>query len=358
MKTVVTPVRGRTRSRRSEPPDASLFEALVRSASDLITIHDADGITRYESPAASAVLAYPSGFLVGRNPLVIVHPRDAQRAREAFRTLVNEPDAVRIEQLRVRRADRTWARLEVAGRNLLSDPDVRGIVLTSRSMCPTSRAFDTERDHYAATHDPLTGLPNRTLLVDRVEQAIARAQRHRIQVALMRVNLDGFRLVNETLGRGAGDALLRQVAERLRGATRDGDTIARLDADDFVLLLPDLESTGVAAKVADRVLQALSAPFGGRGAERYLSASIGVSVFPDDAVHSDGLLTHAAEALASVKRGGRGAFRFARPQLDGEIRERLVMESTLRQAAERGELLLQYQPKFRLGSRRLAGVEA
>ena len=192
------------------------FRALVQNSFDIITIHDSNGMTVYESPAASRVLGYPSGTLIGKTPFETIHPKDVARARDAFDTLLKGETAVAPVILRFRRADGSWIHLEVLGNNLLDHPGIRGIVLTSRDISERKRA--EQRVQYLANYDVLTGLPNRFLMQDRLTQVIAQAYRNRLRVALMHIDLDRFKVVNETLGHYVGDALLKQAAERVRKA--------------------------------------------------------------------------------------------------------------------------------------------
>ena len=313
-------------------------------------------MTRFESPAAAGVLGYPAGYLVGRNRLETIHPRAARDARAAFRARVAGDQRGFTAQYRVRRANGAWTRLEVTGQNLPADPRVRGVVLESRDVSQARGAADYAR--YLATHDALTGLPNRSPMLDRIGQAVARAHRDHQHVAVMAIDIDWFRMVNETRGHAAGDTLLRQVSERLRQATRDIDTVARVSGDLFLVLLPAVEAPGLAGKVAERILADLRRPFGASDRERHVSVSIGMSLYPQDATGAEDLLEYAGAALHAAKTEGTGDYRFFRPWIDREIRERMALEGGLRRAAERGELVLHYQPKVDLATHRVRGAEA
>ena len=232
------------------------------------------------------------------------------------------------------------------------------MVLKSRDVSQSHGAADHAR--YLATHDALTGLPNRALMLDRITQATARAHRDRRHVAVMAIDIDRFRMINEALGHGVGDTLLRQVAERLRQATRDIDTVARVSGDLFLflVLLPDVDAPGLAGRVAERILTDLRRPFGASDRELHVSVSIGMSLYPQDASRAEGLLEYADAALHAAKIDGRSDYRYFRPRIDREIRERMSLEGGLRRAAERGELVLHYQPKVDLATRRIRGAEA
>jgi len=216
----------------------------------------------------------------------------------------------------------------------------------------------TSRLSYQAQHDPLTGLPNRALLEDRLRHAIALARRKSALVAVLYVDLDRFKVINDTLGHYVGDLLLRDAAKRLEGTVRASDTLARPGGDEFVAVLSDIETVRAAEAVGERILEALRDPFRVEGHELFASASVGLSLFPEDGDDAATLQKHADTAMYEAKNRGKNRFqRFAR-EMDSATSERLEIENQLHCASERGELELYYQPQFHLPSRKLAGVEA
>ena len=332
------------------------FRVLVQNSFDIITIHDSNGMTVYESPAASRVLGYPSGALIGKTPFETIHPKDLARARDAFDALLKGETAVAPVVLRFRRADGSWIHLEVLGNNLLDHPGIRGIVLTSRDISERKRA--EERVHYLANYDVLTGLPNRYLMQDRLTQVIAQAHRNRLRVALMHIDLDRFKVVNETLGRYVGDALLKQAAERVRKATRETDTVARVGGDEFTIVFPNVTSLQALSAAAEVILDELARPFPSDGQELFVSASVGISLYPDDASSVDELIKHADAAMSSAKHLGRNNFQFYTAGMNQEVQDRMLIEAGLRTAIQRNELSLVFQPKIDLATRRIFGAEA
>jgi diguanylate cyclase (GGDEF)-like protein/PAS domain S-box-containing protein len=332
------------------------FKALVQNSADIITIHDTDGVTVFESPAASRVLGYPPGQLIGRTPFDSIHPRDAGRVREAFDQVLRGEKQTTPVEFRFRRANGSWIHLEAVGTNLVDYPGIEGVVLTSRDI--TQRKLAEERIQYLAQHDTLTDLPNRALMRDRLQISLAQAQRWRQVVAALLIDLDRFKVLNDTFGPAAGDEILRQMAERLKQCTREGDTVARLGGDEFMVLLPNLASPQGAATVAQKVLIAVAEPLHVNGHEVFLSASIGVSLFPEDAKNADDLIRNADTAMYSAKRLGRSNYQFFTHDLNLQMRERLVIEHGLRVAEQRKELRLLYQPKIELGRRTITGLEA
>ncbi len=229
----------------------------------------------------------------------------------------------------------------------------------------TDRRAAEERLMYLATHDPLTGLPNRALLLDRIERAIARGRRG-APGALIFVDLDRFKLINDSDGHAFGDRVLVEVAQRLRTAARDGDTVARLGGDEFVLLvenLPGDDDTGVTAanEIAARILAALDAPM--RTGEHEireipLGASLGIALYPQDGDDAATLLRHADAALYRAKEGGRGGYRFFSAGMNDEARDRLHLQSELKRALDAGQIAVHYQPQVDLASGLVTGVEA
>jgi diguanylate cyclase (GGDEF)-like protein/PAS domain S-box-containing protein len=332
------------------------FRALVQNSFDIITIHDSNGVTKYESPAASRVLGYPPGTLIGKTPFETLHPRDVARAREAFEALIKGEVAVAPVVLRFRHADGSWVHLEALGNNLLEHPGIRGIVLTSRDVTERMRA--EERVKYLANYDVLTGLPNRFLMQDRLTQTIANAHRNRLRVALMHIDLDRFKVVNETLGHYVGDVVLKQAAERMRKSTNGADTVARVGGDEFTIVFPHVTSLQALSAAAEIMLDDLAKPFPGDGQELFVSASVGVSIYPDDAASADELIKHADAAMSTAKQLGRNNFQFFTPGMNHEAQDRMLIESGLRNAIQRDELSLVFQPKIDLATRRMFGAEA
>jgi diguanylate cyclase (GGDEF)-like protein len=211
---------------------------------------------------------------------------------------------------------------------------------------------------HAATHDSLTGLPNRLLLMDRLAQATAHSERYTRGFAVLVVDLDRFKSINDSLGHLAGDQMLTEVARRLSALLRKADTLARLGGDEFVLVLNEIASARDAESVASKVLAGLAAPVMLSGIEVQISASIGISVFPQDGVNADSLLKHADAAMYHAKKNGRNAFQFFAPVMNVFARERLELESGLRRALVQGEFELHYQPKVDIGTGRIDSAEA
>ncbi len=222
----------------------------------------------------------------------------------------------------------------------------------------TDRKTAEQRIEYLAYHDALTGLPNRLLVQDRFNQALAQAERTQRKVGLIYLDLDNFKNINDTLGHAAGDEFLKEVARRLRGCVRDSDTISRQGGDEFLVVLSELSDTEVVAAIAVKIMEKLQEPMPLGGHEASSSASIGVAIAPDDGRDFDTLRKKADLAMYRSKEAGRNAWHFFDPTMDAEAGEHLLMRNGLRRALERGEFLLHYQPQYELSSGRIIGVEA
>ncbi len=209
-----------------------------------------------------------------------------------------------------------------------------------------------------ANFDALTQLPNRLLGLEELTRAVARAERQRRTLAVLFVDLDGFAAVNDSVGHAAGDQILVQSAERLRGCLRKSDLVARLGGDEFALVLPEVREATDAAVVARHVIAAFSAPFELAQTSAFVSASVGIALYPGDGASAEELLRHADLAMYQAKRAGRGQSAFFEPSMNAAARRRVELERELRQALERDEFLLHYQPQLDLRSGRIVGGEA
>lgn len=230
-----------------------------------------------------------------------------------------------------------------------------GIFVAAAVMYYTKRA--SRERHHLATHDALTGLPNRMLFMDRLEQSLVRAQRRNTLVGVMFIDLDRFKRVNDTLGHASGDALICEVAQRLRSATRAEDVVARLGGDEFGVVI-DVARISHVLQVVEKILGVVSEPYRIAERELFSSCSIGVSVYPNDGSDGTSLLKHADTAAFTAKNGGRNRFQLYDAAMNTMAEERLQLETELHYALERDEFLFHYQPKLNLETGRIQGVEA
>lgn len=211
---------------------------------------------------------------------------------------------------------------------------------------------------HLARHDPLTGLPNRLLLDDRTAQALAQARRTRSELAIMFLDLDRFKIVNDTLGHEGGDRLLKEVGDRLTKLVREGDTVSRVGGDEFALLLPNIHETDGVIAVGERVLQALAEPHFIAGREFHVPVSIGVAVWPDDGDDTQTLLEHADTAMYRAKEEGGNRYQAHTPEMQTLIQRQVVLEASMRKALKNGEFVVYYQPQMDLETEHIVGMEA
>jgi diguanylate cyclase (GGDEF)-like protein len=237
------------------------------------------------------------------------------------------------------------------GENLL-----KAIASITQSALRTAELI--ERIRWQGTHDDRTGLPNQVLFEDRVEQAIQRAQRDKEHLAVLCLNVDGFRRVNESYGFEAGDGVLVEFARRLQAAVREIDTVARMSADQFVVLLPSVGTAATIGTVTERVIESINTPLAVGSTDVFLTSSIGVATFPEHGVRPGHLLRNSESAMHKVKSDGGNALRLYSPEMNEFAHLRLSRESELHAAIERGELTLRYQPFIELATGRTIGVEA
>jgi diguanylate cyclase (GGDEF)-like protein/PAS domain S-box-containing protein len=236
------------------------------------------------------------------------------------------------------------------------DPTPEGISIFFQDV--TERKRSESRIEYLATHDGLTDLPNRNLIHDRITQAIAHARRSERQIAVMYVDLDRFKVVNDGFGHPFGDALLKAAGERLAGTVREGDTVARQGGDEFLVLLADLRKSTDVYIVAQKIIEAFEAPFRLQEREVHLTVSIGASLFPQDGQTPDALIGNADVAMSRAKAAGRSTYQFFTREMSDETQRRVEIETELRSAVRRNQLHLAYQPRVDLASGRIIGCEA
>jgi diguanylate cyclase (GGDEF)-like protein/PAS domain S-box-containing protein len=332
------------------------FRALVENIGEGIALVDAHGHFTYASPGSRHVLGYAPEELILFNFAELVHEGDLLYARIRMRELLaRDGNEVRGE-VRMRHRDGSWRWIEGTYKNLLFNGSVRGIVINYRDV--TARKVAEQQLEQLAYRDSLTGLPNRFLFHDRVQHALQYAKRRAKGIAVMYIDLDRFKVVNDTLGHVTGDKLLQVIGERLQAVLRADDTIARLGGDEFAVLLPDVERAEDAGNIGRKLLASLRDPVRIDGHELHTTASIGVSMYPSDGEDLGTLLKHADAALYRSKELGRNMVQLFATSMNARYRERLELELSLHQAVERDELELYYQPLCDRVTRGVRGFEA
>jgi diguanylate cyclase (GGDEF)-like protein/PAS domain S-box-containing protein len=324
------------------------FRSLVTSSTDLVLVFGTEGC-RYVSRSVSAMVGRAEADMLGDGFEAFVRSEDRAPLRAAV-----AHGGPREIVFRLLNSSGEWRHLEAHVTDLRGDKTVRGVVLNARDI--TERTELEAQLTHQAFHDNLTGLANRALFRDRLDQALARAERSDRPLAVLLVDLDGFKQVNDTLGHDAGDQLLQEVAERFNGVVRTSDTVARFGGDEFALLLEEIVDHEAVA-LAQRLLDRLAEPVAVRGREVVLGASVGI-VLHTGPGQSEELVRHADVAMYAAKDGGRGRYEIFCPEMAKGVGELLGIEQELRQALERGEFRLHYQPEIDLETAKIVGAEA
>ncbi|MDE2450461.1 MAG: EAL domain-containing protein [Gammaproteobacteria bacterium] len=329
------------------------YASLVANASDVIMIIGTDRIVRFASPAATRTLGWKPEEITGKSLAQLWGGEDGERLRNFLDEIARTPSGVvGPVELRIERAARV---IEGVGSNLSEDPAVRGLALNFRDI--SERKVLEEKLRQLAFHDPLTLLANRNLFRDRVEHALARGQRGETRAAVMFLDVDNFKNINDSLGHDAGDRLLQAVAQRIVQTTRSSDTVARLGGDEFGVLLEGVRTAGEVQSVADSLIESLGAPFSLDGREVRVTASVGVAFSAADTAAKE-LLSNADLAMYHAKAAGNNRHVAFQPQMQTLLHERLRLEADVGRALAREEFFLEFQPIVDLGTRVLLGVEA
>ncbi|MGZ8268772.1 MAG: EAL domain-containing protein [Burkholderiales bacterium] len=333
------------------------FRQLADNIPEIFWITDVrQRVLHYLSPGFETLTGKPLAEVLRRprSWLQIVHPEDRERVRLARKPLPHAEYDIEY-------------RIVIAGGGVrwVHDQafpvrDATGAVYRIAGIASdvTQRKEAEEKLVYLAHYDGLTGLPNRVLFLDRLKQTLSHCARRGTLAAVMFVDLDRFKVVNDTLGHAMGDELLRQVGARLSVCVREGDTVARFSGDEFVLIVNDLHGPEDARHIAQKVLQAYVEPFRVSSHEIFVSTSICISMFPSDSEDEQALLKNADSAMYRAKESGRNSFRFYTREMNARAMYRLQLENSLRHALDRGEFCLHYQPKACLHTGEITGVEA
>lgn len=344
--------------RTSEESNRLSRRAIEASANGIVitTDQEAGNTIIYVNPAFESITGYDSDEVVGQNPWFLVGDDTGQvGVAEVVAAIENGEQADTVVRSYRKDGSLFWNEVTIAP---VADNDgaITHFIAVINDI--TARKQYEEQLERQYSEDALTGLASRNLLQDRARQAIAAAKRNNRHIALAFVDLDQFKRINDSLGRQTGDQVLREVAQRLQAAVDSRHTVARINSDEFVILLTDLSHPDQARQTARAIIDSLETPFALSGREMKISASIGISIYPENGTDYDILLRNADIAMFRAKQEGRDTYRFHTESMNAEALQRLDLESRLRGALERDELLLHYQPIMDMASGRPVGVEA
>ena len=347
-----------------------LYRYLIDSSPDIVYTLNQDGDFSFVNDRITQLLGYSSAELLGKHYSTVVHDDDLDRAYYVFNERRVGQRATRNVELRLKSLNRDGA--DQIFENILMTMSFNSMGMYSKKSGATKLEFYgtygvardiTQRKRaeelisYQAYHDVLTDLPNRTLFKDRLNLAIIHSKRNETELAVLFVDLDRFKLVNDTLGHMRGDELLQQVAARLKNALRSGDTLARLGGDEFTIFLPEMQSRDDVEVVARKFVECLEPAFFLDGHEIYISASIGIAIYPSDGETMEDLLRHADIAMYQIKADGKNGYRFYDPMMLDASYQKITLEQSLRRALDHGELEMYYQPQIDVYTRQIVGAE-
>ena len=333
------------------------FRSLVQNSSDVVSIIGGDMAISYITPSVERVFGYAPEEIIGKKFNDLIHPDEAAHAVAHFKMLMKTGGLAPSVEWRLQHSDGEWIYVENTANNLFTDPNVRGIVVNSRNVTDRRRAED--RMLHDAFHDALTGLPNRALFLDHLVLALNRASRNSdVHFAVLFLDLDRFKFVNDSLGHHAGDLLLIEVARRIEQCLRVNDTVARIGGDEFTVLLEDLDDQDEAAIIAERIQEAISAPFNLDGREFFTTASIGIAPNNSEYHRADDILRDADTAMYHAKVSGKARYAVFDSAMHARAISTMETEADLRRALERGEFFLLYQPIISTSKYTLVGFES
>ena len=348
-----------------------LHRFIVNASPDLVYMLDRNGCFTFLNDRVRSMLGYSKEELISRHYSELVDEEHLEIARNVFNERRVGNRAARNVELRLKSRHRkgggrflepqsVW--VELAAQGVYSDQNERnrqsflGTYGTIRDISERKEA--QEVINFQAYHDLLTHLPNRALLKDRLELAITQGRRNKRKLAVMFLDLDRFKVVNDTLGHSMGDRLLKAVANRLQSCLRRGDTLSRFGGDEFTLLLPEVRTRDDVVVIASKILDRLGSPFVIDGHELFVGASIGIAMYPEGGDSADTLIQNADIAMYHIKSRGKNGYQFFSEEMNHRFSTRLSMERELRNALAQGELTVHYQPQVCLESGKITGVEA
>lgn len=342
--------------RKADEQKLKLFEAVFKNALEGISITDAQGDIVAVNPAFTDITGYAPEEVLGQNPRVLKSDRhEAKFYEDMWQELLTHGNWVGEVWNRRKSGEAYPEWLSISA---IRDEQKNTTHFVAVFHDITEMKRKEKQIAFQAFHDPLTGLPNRVLLLDRLNQSIAHALRNGARLGVLFIDLDNFKHVNDSLGHSTGDKLLKKAAERFASMLREEDTVARLGGDEFVIMLPELEEPENAVQLAERIISAFASPFSIEGKELFVTPSVGITIFPDDGSTPEDLIKNADMAMYRAKDGGKNALRMFTEEMNTLVTRRLTLENQLRRALTRDEFTVYFQPKVNLVTGMITGMEA
>ena len=350
-------VTDRKRAEETIKESRERFKNLVEASSDWVWEVDEHGAYTYASSKVRDILGYEPEEVLGKPPFDFMPPEEAERCFSIFKEIIESQKPFSLlENINVHKNGRRVV-LETSGVPFFDNTGtLKGYRGIDRDITDRKSAEETIR--YQAYHDLLTGLPNRALFADLLHHEILEMHRLGKGLAVLFLDVDQFKNINDSFGHSAGDRLIRQIASELKNSIREFDTVARIGGDEFTLLLPLMNRPEDASRIADKVMQTFNKPFIIDHHEIRLTASIGISLYPEDGPDAESLLKNADIALHFAKDQGRDNYQFYNSSISHRTLERIIFENRLRQAVERGEMVVHYQPQRNIKTGKITGAEA
>lgn len=333
-----------------------MLSGAIEQIADAVMITDSDGNIEYVNKAFEDMTYYSSDEVIGLNPRILkCYKQSKSFYQRMWHTILNG-DVFSDVVINSRKDGKQYYEEKTITPQKDIEGNITHFISTGKDVSERMEAQD--RLHYLAHHDALTGLPNRELFQDRVDQVITRRQWHDRKIAILFLDLDRFKVINDTLGHDIGDRVLQEMSNRLSNLIREGDTVARMGGDEFAIILSDLASYNDVAPIANSIIDGTTEPFTLDGHELFVTTSIGISLFPRDSEDTQGLIKKADVAMYQAKATGKNNFQFYRKAHDSRASERLTLESNLRRALEKDEFFLEFQPQFGIAENNVTGIEA
>ncbi len=336
--------------------DINKFSIALAQTADAIMITNREGVIEYVNAAFESISGYTRNEALGNTPRIL---KSGEQKTEIYEQLWNTLlcGDVFTEVLLNRRKDGTIYYEEKTISPLKDEHgEITHFISSGKDI--TERMQNQERLHYLAHHDVLTKLPNRMLFSERLNHSIDLARRNKLRTAVLFIDLDRFKNINDTLGHGAGDQLIQTVSRRLQETIRKGDTVARIGGDEFAIILEEVESAEAVQPISDKILRAITRPINIENNELFVSASVGISVFPLDGEDGESLLKYADTAMYQAKERGRNNYQFYSRDMSIRVNKRLALETDLHRALEAHEFEAYYQPQYHLKTKHIIGIEA